>query len=110
MKNILIAKYERESTLWANARYDKKTAHFIEMTCEVVDYDVQSETEAKFGFAPSKVYVDGVQVHKMYRVDCKGVNGVWTTIGTFYDDKDSANQAVKEILNHPWYKGWKRVQ
>ena len=109
MKTNLIATYRRESTIWANARTDKKTVHFVEMACEVTDFDAPSEMELKYGFGPDKVFVDGVQVHKMFKVSCKGVNGQWTTIGMFYDDKESANQAVKEILNHPWYKGWKRV-
>lgn len=110
MKETLVATYKRESTIWANARTDKKSAHFIEMICEVIDYDAPNEIELKYGFKPSKVYVDNVQVHKAFKVSCKGVNGHWTTIGMFYDDKESANQAVKEMLNHPWYKGWKKVK
>lgn len=109
MKTIEIARYERPATIWANARADKKTAHFVEMICEVLDYDTPSDIDAKYGFGPSKFFVEGVQVHKAYKVSCKGVNGKWTTLGMVYDDKDSANQIVKEILNHPWYKGWKRV-
>ena len=109
MTTTTVATYKRESTIWANARTDKKSAHFIEMVCEVIDYDTPSEIELKYGFAPAAVIVDNVQVHKVFKVSCKGVNGQWTTIGMFYDDKESANQVVKEILNHPWYKGWKRV-
>ena len=110
MKDTVIAKYVRESTIWANARADKKTAHFVEMICEVIDYDAPNEIEVKYGFKPNKYYVDNVQVHKAFKVSCKGVNGLWITVGLFYDDKDAANRVVKEILNHPWYKGWKRVQ
>lgn len=109
MKTMTVATYKRESTIWANARTDKKTAHFVEMVCEVTDYDAPSETEIKYGFTPAKVLVDGTEVHKMYRVDCKGVNGQWTNVGMFYDDKQAANELVKEILNHSWYKGWKKV-
>lgn len=109
MTTTTVASYERESTIWANARSDKKTAHFVEMVCEVIDYDAPTEIDLKYGFKPAQVLVDGVRVHKAYKVQCKGVNGHWTVIGMFYDDKESANQAVKEILNHPWYKGWKRV-
>lgn len=104
-----VAKYERESTIWANARSDKKTCHFIEMICEVTNLDEPNEFELRYGFPPTKHYVDGVEVHKLYKVSCKGVNGHWTTMGVFYDDKDSANQLVKIILNDPWLKGWKRV-
>lgn len=110
MTTTTIATYERESTLWANARADKKTAHFVKMVCEVIDYDAPDEIETKLGFKPSKVYVDGVQVHKAYKVQCEGVNGHWTVLGMFYDDKEPANQLVKEILNHAWYKGWKRIK
>lgn len=110
MKTIEIAKYERNSAIWANARADKKTAHFVEMVCEVIDYDAVSDIDAKYGFGPSKLIVDGVQVHKIFKVSCKGVNGKWTVLGMFNDDRISANQLVKEILNHPWYKGWKRVK
>lgn len=109
MKTTTVATYERESTLWANARSDKKAAHFVEMVCEVIDYDAPTEIDLKYGFKPVQVLVDGVRVHKAYKVQCKGVNGKWTVIGMFYDDKESANQTVKEILNHPWYKGWIRV-
>lgn len=110
MKTIEIAKYERNSTIWANARADKKTMHFVEMVCEVIDYDAPSDIEVKYGFGPSKFFVDGVQVHKAYKVQCKGVNGKWTVIGMVYDNNKAANQIVKEILNDPWYKGWKRVK
>ena len=109
MRTTTVATYKRESTIWANARTDKKTAHYIEMTCEVIDNDAQSETELKFGFPASAVYVDGVRVHKTYKVSCKGVNGIWTTVGMFNDDRESANHLVKEILDHPWYPGWKKV-
>ena len=109
MKTTTVATYKRESTIWANARADKKTAHFVEMVCEVIDYDAPSEIEVKYGFKPAKVLVDGVQIHKAFKVQCKGVNGQWTVIGIFDDNKEAANQAVKEILNHPWYKGWKKV-
>lgn len=110
MKTTIAAEYERASTIWANARADKKTAHYVEMVCEVIDYDVQSDVEREMGFKPARVYVDGVRVHKTYKVQCKGVNGNWTVIGMFDDDREAANQLVKEILNHPWYKGWKRVR
>lgn len=109
MKTTTVATYERESTIWANARTDKKTAHFVEMVCEVIDYDVPSEIEAKYGFKPAQVLVDGNVVHKAFKVQCKGVNGQWTVLGMFYDDKQAANKLVKEILNHSWYKGWKKV-
>jgi hypothetical protein len=106
-----VARYERPSTIWKNARSDKRTYHFVEMLCEVIDYDAPSETELKYGFAPSKVINNdtGKQIHKVYKVQCKGVNGKWTVLGLFDDDKSSANQLVKSILNDPWYKGWKRV-
>lgn len=110
MKTFEIAKYERPATIWANARADKKTAHFVEMVCEVIDYDIPADIDVKYGFGPSQFFVDGVQVHKTFKVSCKGVNGKWTTLGMFNDDRDTANQLVKEILNHPWYKGWKRVK
>lgn len=110
MRTIEIARYERNSTIWANARYDKKTAHFVEMLCTVIDYDAPSDIEQTFGFKPAQYYVDGVRVHKAYKVECKGVNGIWTVLGIFEDDKNAANQLVKEILNDPWYKGWKRVK
>lgn len=110
MKEMLLATYERKPTLWTNARTDKKTVHFVEMRCTATDFDEPSEIEKKYGFQPAAYYVEGVRVHKMFRVDCKGVNGVWTNVGMFYDDKESANQTVKEILNHPWYKGWKRTK
>lgn len=110
MKTIEIAKYERNSTIWANARADKKTAHFVEMVCEVIDYDIPNDIDVKYGAGASKCFIDGVQVHKIFKVSCKGVNGKWTVMGMFNDDRDSANQLVKEILNHPWYKGWKRVK
>ena len=105
-----VAAYKRESTIWANARADKKAAHFIEMLCEVIDYDAPSDVELKLGFKPATVCVDGVRVHKAYKVQCKGVNGKWTVVGIFYDDKESANQLVNKILKHAWYKGWERVK
>lgn len=109
MKITTVAAYERESTIWANARADKRSVHFVEMVCDVIDYDAPSEIELQYGFEPLKFHVDGIEVHKAYKVNCKGVNGRWMTVGMFYDDKESANQLVKSILNDPWYKGWKKV-
>lgn len=111
MKTTEIATYKRESTLWANARADKKTAHFVEMLCTLIDYDAPSEMEAKYGWELCKTFThDGIQIHKAYKIECKGVNGRWTVLGIFNDDKESANQLVKQILNNPWYKGWQRVK
>lgn len=111
MKMIEVAKYERNSTLWANARADKKTYHFVELICTVIDWDLQDEQEAKYGWEPAKlINGEGVQVHKRYKVEGVGVNGIGTVLGIFDDDRDSANQLVKEVLNAPFFKGWRRVK
>lgn len=111
MKEIEIARYERQSTIWPNARSDKRSAHFIEMLCTLIDYDAPSDIDLKYGWNPCRVFTpEGVQLHKVYKVQCKGVNGHWTVLGFFNEDKDSANQLVKSILTDPWYKGWKRVK
>lgn len=103
--STVVAKYVRESTIWKNARFDKRTLHFVEMRCSVKDYDCREDDEPEI-----IVTRNGKRVHKLYCITCVGVNGVETTVGKFFDDKDAANELVKKILNHKWYTGWKRVK
>ena len=113
MKEVVRAVYERESTLWKHANAVYRAQDWVEMICLFRDKSEDRKQAEEFGvkFIDKKTGEDitSEKLKDCFVVLLRNKNGSNGREFRF-DNADDANKCVKGVLNHPVFKGWKRVR
>lgn len=117
MKERTLAVYERKSTLWKNANGFYHAQNWTKMECKETDYTEEIQDIHEIGFrwvAMNGEDVTEQEIQKRYGNGKKFYIVLTNERRTntkclFYDTKEEANKAFKEILTHKVFNGWTRV-
>ena len=119
MKEILIAVYERESTLWKNANGFYHAQDWTKMECKTFDFSEEINSIRNDGFKwiehrdGKEIDVTEREIEMRYgKPYCIAfINKRRTNTKSYwFKTKEEANQFVKGILNDSVLKNFKRIK
>ncbi len=107
MKEIVLATYERESTLWKNANIFYKAQDWVKMECLFVDY---SDNRGFARVIDNTTGEDITDSHFADRYVIRLTNKRGSRTKSFeFATREEANRAFSDIFHHKNLPGWRKV-